>query len=307
MRVWRDCNCRWDPTLYSSGTHQLRVKVEDAAGNVKIVSSDFSLDEQWSVDFDLAATLILLTDFCSLVSMKISVPFKNISHWANVCFSEHAMAQPCTHTSSEGLSDKSVMRYVCDIKFGSCRNARLSLLHKWSGGTAQLHTSDEALMKTLWRGKELQMACGNTASFVLPDFWLQVDKHKQWSKFFSLVIFNVCNCWRGIATMHCSSVMALVLAPQGTVQDVFTLYNWSKLWNRNFNPPKTAVMTISNQRNVHTCFNKTHLSETDTRKHLCLLFHHSLSWHAHILHLYQKVVTKVNRFNLVVSRHQEYK
>jgi len=66
--------------LYSSGTHQLRVKVEDAAGNVKIVSSDFSLDEQWSVDFDLAATLILLTDFCSLVSMKISVPFKNISH-----------------------------------------------------------------------------------------------------------------------------------------------------------------------------------------------------------------------------------
>ena len=59
-------------------------------------------------------------------------------------------------------------------------------------------------------------------------------------------------------------------------QDLSTLYNWSKVWNINFNPSKTAVMTISNQRNIHPplFFNNIHLSETDTHKHLGLIFHH---------------------------------
>jgi len=50
-------------------------------------------------------------------------------------------------------------------------------------------------------------------------------------------------------------------------------------------------------------FNNTHLSETDTHKHLGLLYYHSLFWHTHIIHLHQKVMTKLNRlrsfFNLV--------
>ena len=48
-------------------------------------------------------------------------------------------------------------------------------------------------------------------------------------------------------------------------------------------------MTISNQRNIHppSYFNNIHLSETDTHKHLGLIFHHSLSWHTHILHLHE--------------------
>jgi len=77
-------------------------------------------------------------------------------------------------------------------------------------------------------------------------------------------------------------------------QGLSTLYNWSKVWNINFNPSKTAIMTISNQRNIHPplFFNNIHISETDTHKHLGLIFHHSLSWHTHILHLHQKVWPK---------------
>jgi len=56
-------------------------------------------------------------------------------------------------------------------------------------------------------------------------------------------------------------------------------------------------MTISKYRNDHPplLFNNTHLAETDTNKHLGLLFHHSLSWHTPIIHLHQKVMTKINR------------
>ena len=75
-----------------------------------------------------------------------------------------------------------------------------------------------------------------------------------------------------------------------------------------FNPSKTAVMTISNQRNMHPplFFNNIHLSETNTHKHLGLIFHHSLSWHTHILHLHQKAMTKINRlrsFSNSLPRH----
>jgi len=71
---------------------------------------------------------------------------------------------------------------------------------------------------------------------------------------------------------------------------------------------KTAVMTICNQRNIQPplFFNNTHLSETDTHKHLGLIFHHSLSWHTNILHLHQKVITKINRlrsFSNSLPRH----
>jgi len=55
-------------------------------------------------------------------------------------------------------------------------------------------------------------------------------------------------------------------------------------------------MTISKHRNDQplSLLNNTHLSETDTHKHSGLLFHHSLSWHTHIIHLHQKVMTKIN-------------
>jgi len=67
-------------------------------------------------------------------------------------------------------------------------------------------------------------------------------------------------------------------------------------------------MTISNQRNIHPplFFNNIHLSETDTHKHWALIFHHSLSWHTHILHIHQKVMPRINRlrsFSNSLPRH----
>ena len=66
-------------------------------------------------------------------------------------------------------------------------------------------------------------------------------------------------------------------------QDLCTLHHWSELWNVTFNPQKTAVMTISKYRNDHPplLFNNTHLLETDTHKHLSLLFHQSLLAHTY--------------------------
>jgi len=62
-------------------------------------------------------------------------------------------------------------------------------------------------------------------------------------------------------------------------------------------------MTISKHKNDRppSLFNNIHLSETDTHKHLGILFHHSLSWHAHIIHLHQKVMTKINRLGSFVN------
>jgi len=37
------------------------------------------------------------------LSALVSVLSKQISHRANVCFSAHAIAQPCGHTTSEGF------------------------------------------------------------------------------------------------------------------------------------------------------------------------------------------------------------
>jgi len=86
-------------------------------------------------------------------------------------------------------------------------------------------------------------------------------------------------------------------------QDLCMLHNWSELWNVTFNPQKTAVITISKHRNDHhpLLFNNTHLSETDTHKHLGLLFYHSLPWHTHVIHLHQKVMTKINRLRSFVN------
>jgi len=86
------------------------------------------------------------------------------------------------------------------------------------------------------------------------------------------------------------------------------LHNLPELWNVTFKTQKTAIMTISKHRNDHPplLFNDTHLSETDIHEHLGLLFHHSLCWHTHIIHLHQKVMTKINRlrsFVYFVPRH----
>ena len=62
-------------------------------------------------------------------------------------------------------------------------------------------------------------------------------------------------------------------------------------------------MTISKYRNDHPplLFNNTHISKTNTHKHLGLLFHHSLSCHTHTIHLHQKVMTKINRLRSLIN------
>jgi len=86
------------------------------------------------------------------------------------------------------------------------------------------------------------------------------------------------------------------------------LCKWSKVWNINFNPSKTTVSAMPNQRNIHAqlFFGNTHFSETDAHTYLSLIFHHTLSWHTHIIYLHQKVMTKINRlrsFSNSLSRH----
>jgi len=55
-------------------------------------------------------------------------PLRKSSHWANVCFSAHAIAQPCTHTKSEALR---ALQRLCLIyailNLECCKCARMRL------------------------------------------------------------------------------------------------------------------------------------------------------------------------------------
>nr|CAB3267110.1 transmembrane protein 62 [Phallusia mammillata] len=58
--------CKWDPSLFKSGVHVLNVTVEDESGATNSHVSRFSLDDEWPIDFSFSATVILLTDFCTI-------------------------------------------------------------------------------------------------------------------------------------------------------------------------------------------------------------------------------------------------
>ena len=87
-----------------------------------------------------------------------------------------------------------------------------------------------------------------------------------------------------------SSRCPLLLHQVLTRCDVHTLSNWSKLWNVNFNPAKTKVLTISKPHISHPVltFNNTDLSKTDSYKYLGLIIHRISSRHHHILSIKQK-------------------
>jgi len=52
-------------------------------------------------------------NLCAFYRMRFcSVPSKKTLHWANLCFSVHAIAQPCGHTTSEAFQAAKVMRYI---------------------------------------------------------------------------------------------------------------------------------------------------------------------------------------------------
>jgi len=107
-------------------------------------------------------------------------------------------------------------------------------------------------------------------------FWSMLMTLLQILKRLSLFLQMTPLCFIQISVLSTCSVLT---------QDLCTLRHWSELWNVTFNPPKAAVLTISSYRNDDPplLFNNTHLSGTDTHKHLDLLFHHSLTWHTHTL------------------------
>uniref|UniRef100_A0A668AKA2 Transmembrane protein 62 n=1 Tax=Myripristis murdjan TaxID=586833 RepID=A0A668AKA2_9TELE len=52
----------WDPSLYLSGLHTIRVKVEDAAGRSTVREQQFTLEEDLTPSFSFVQSFILLTD-----------------------------------------------------------------------------------------------------------------------------------------------------------------------------------------------------------------------------------------------------
>uniref|UniRef100_A0A672PUX8 Transmembrane protein 62 n=1 Tax=Sinocyclocheilus grahami TaxID=75366 RepID=A0A672PUX8_SINGR len=58
---------KWDPTLYNTGLHTIRVKVEDSAGRSKVQEQQFTLEEGLTPSFGFMQSFILLTDHYILV------------------------------------------------------------------------------------------------------------------------------------------------------------------------------------------------------------------------------------------------
>uniref|UniRef100_A0A1A7XQY4 Transmembrane protein 62 n=1 Tax=Iconisemion striatum TaxID=60296 RepID=A0A1A7XQY4_9TELE len=71
----------WDPSLYLTGLHTIRVKVEDSAGRSLVREQHFTLEDSLTPSFGFAQSFILLTDhyilgrvlFISAVLLNISV------------------------------------------------------------------------------------------------------------------------------------------------------------------------------------------------------------------------------------------
>uniref|UniRef100_A0A671LSN4 Transmembrane protein 62-like n=1 Tax=Sinocyclocheilus anshuiensis TaxID=1608454 RepID=A0A671LSN4_9TELE len=60
---------QWDPTLYATGLHTIRVKVEDSAGRSKVREQQFTLEEDLTPSFGFMQSFILLTDHYILSNM----------------------------------------------------------------------------------------------------------------------------------------------------------------------------------------------------------------------------------------------
>ena len=96
----------------------------------------------------------------------------------------------------------------------------------------------------------------------------------------------------------CRFVSTIVKHPVHSIlsSDLKTLQSWADLWSIGFNASKTKVLTISSNVSHHPPLQLANhiLSEVDSHKHLGLIFHHSLSWHTHIVSLYHKAITWLN-------------
>uniref|UniRef100_A0A672PWM7 Transmembrane protein 62 n=1 Tax=Sinocyclocheilus grahami TaxID=75366 RepID=A0A672PWM7_SINGR len=68
---------KWDPTLYNTGLHTIRVKVEDSAGRSKVQEQQFTLEEGLTPSFGFMQSFILLTDHYILVQKLNQVIVKS--------------------------------------------------------------------------------------------------------------------------------------------------------------------------------------------------------------------------------------
>uniref|UniRef100_A0A8C2BIT7 Transmembrane protein 62 n=1 Tax=Cyprinus carpio TaxID=7962 RepID=A0A8C2BIT7_CYPCA len=64
---------QWDPMLYATGLHTIRVKVEDSAGRSKVREQQFTLEEDLAPSFGFMQSFILLTDHYILARIAFVV------------------------------------------------------------------------------------------------------------------------------------------------------------------------------------------------------------------------------------------
>uniref|UniRef100_A0A8C1XVJ1 Transmembrane protein 62 n=1 Tax=Cyprinus carpio TaxID=7962 RepID=A0A8C1XVJ1_CYPCA len=67
---------QWNPTLYTTGLHTIRVKVEDSAGRSKVREQTFTLEEGLAPSFSFMQSFILLTDHYILSQHVLAITVK---------------------------------------------------------------------------------------------------------------------------------------------------------------------------------------------------------------------------------------
>ena len=74
--------------------------------------------------------------------------------------------------------------------------------------------------------------------------------------------------------------------------DITKVLDWSRTWKVDFNPTKTELLTLSNQRQPDTyplLFNNDTLTETNVHKHLGVILQNDCKWNSHV----ESIVAKV--------------
>uniref|UniRef100_A0A8C1XW88 Transmembrane protein 62 n=1 Tax=Cyprinus carpio TaxID=7962 RepID=A0A8C1XW88_CYPCA len=111
---------QWNPTLYTTGLHTIRVKVEDSAGRSKVREQTFTLEEGLAPSFSFMQSFILLTDHYILIIIRI---FCSNQNRPKLIKSQHVLAitvkkEQCILSS--GFSGPWFIGEVIDGHIGAC-------------------------------------------------------------------------------------------------------------------------------------------------------------------------------------------
>uniref|UniRef100_A0A8B9L3W6 Transmembrane protein 62 n=1 Tax=Astyanax mexicanus TaxID=7994 RepID=A0A8B9L3W6_ASTMX len=87
----------WDPSLYSTGLHTIKVKVEDSAGRSKVQEQHFTLQEDLAPSFGFLQSFILLTDHYILVINQtkclLNTHITHLGLFSQACMSLHLVSK----------------------------------------------------------------------------------------------------------------------------------------------------------------------------------------------------------------------